>query len=450
MREWSPVRLAPFAFCAIAQLFSHSAMGGEDAHVLPAGVGRINAVFAQSTGITQTFDSGGHAESLTAPYNLPLDADNLKNFNPDFKELVDGLNKLMPGIHYNASQRNNGHYGLTEDPNDPTPGDAISRGFLSVDAEGKHQEMQFGVMYGVTDRLTLGFMVPIIKNTVVVNHALLGNNTADDIYNYLKAQNSGFTGTPEYQKIVDALNVLRTADDETLQGILQSRGYSRFASYDGSGMGDIVAGARYNYWNKNEGQWLSSFQLGVTMPTGKLRPPSELTQLDFGQGAWDVSIANILNWSPTSFITLTNGWHWTHRFWNHRLMRVRKDPSDFIPDTSGDEVVNQYLGDKYWVSIGGSWKPTGALSISTNYEWYWKTHEQYEGAKTDRDYNYMADNTFRYLQTWSVGASLTSIPSFMRHEFFLPAEISFDAYVPVRGMNTPIAPYGVLQLALYF
>jgi hypothetical protein len=38
----------------------------------------------------------------------------------------------------------------------------------------------------------------------------------------------------------------------------------------------------------------------------------------------------------------------------------------------------------------------------------------------------------------------------MRHEFFMPLEVSFDAYIPVRGMNTPIAPYGVAQLALYF
>src|SRR4051812_14354158 len=172
MREWSPGKLALAAACAMAQLCSLGAQAGEDAHVLPAGVGRFQAVFAQTTGISQTFDSGGHAESLTAPYNLPLDADNLKNFAPPFAKLVKGLNDLLPGIHYNSAQRNNGHYGLTDDPNDPTPGDAISRGFLSVDAEGKHTETQFGVMYGVTDRLSVGFMIPIVKNTVTVSHAL--------------------------------------------------------------------------------------------------------------------------------------------------------------------------------------------------------------------------------------------------------------------------------------
>jgi hypothetical protein len=409
-------------------------------------------VFAQTTGISQTFDSGGHIESITAPYNLDLSSGNLSSFAPQLNDLINGLNQLMPGIHYNAGERNNGHFGLTTDPTDPTLGDALSRGFLSVGAEAVHTESQFGAMYGVNDKLSVGFMVPIIHNSVTVSHNISGPNTALDIYHALQAQNSTYGGTPQYNQIVNALSFLGNSNDTTLQNILVSRGYAPFQDYNGTGLGDIVAGARYNYWNKHlpSGDWLSSCQLGVTMPTGKLRPPSELTQIDFGQGAWDVGIANILNYSPNSFITFTNGWHWTHRFWDTRLMRVRSSPTDLIPDASEDEEVNQFLGEKYWVSLGADVKPTGALTISTNYEWYWKTHEQYSGNNANKDYNYMADNTFVYTQTWSIGASLTSVPSFMRHEFFLPADLGFSAYIPVRGMNTPVAPYGVAQLALYF
>ena len=65
-------------------------------------------------------------------------------------------------------------------------------------------------------------------------------------------------------------------------------------------------------------------------------------------------------------------------------------------------------------------------------------------------HQYSVDYGRDLFKTWSVGASITSVPSFMRHEFFLPAELSFDAYIPVRVMNTPIAPYGVAQLALFF
>jgi hypothetical protein len=132
-------------------------------------------------------------------------------------------------------------------------------------------------------------------------------------------------------------------------------------------------------------------------------------------------------------------------------MRVRSSPSDLIPDASEDEEVNQFLGDKYWISLGGSVKPVGeALTISTGYEWYWKTHEDYNGSNPAKDYHYMADNTFVYKQTWSLGASLSSVESFKRHEIFLPAEISFDAFIPVRGMNTPVVPYGMAQLTVYF
>src|SRR4051812_38093181 len=88
---------ASFGLCPGAQ--------AEDARVLPVGHGRFSVVYAQSTGISQTFDSGGHAESLTAPYNIDLSSGNLKSFDPRFADLVDGLNELFPGVRYNPQQR---------------------------------------------------------------------------------------------------------------------------------------------------------------------------------------------------------------------------------------------------------------------------------------------------------------------------------------------------------
>src|SRR3954470_19705924 len=89
-------------------LAASPAARAEDARVLPAGRGRFSVIYAQSTGISQTFDSSGHAESLTAPYNIDLSAENLKSFSPDMAKLVDGLNELFPTVYYNPTKRNNG------------------------------------------------------------------------------------------------------------------------------------------------------------------------------------------------------------------------------------------------------------------------------------------------------------------------------------------------------
>src|SRR5581483_10001162 len=238
-------------FLLMGLLAGTPALAGEDARVLPAGIGRLGVAYAQSTGITQTFDPSGHIESITAPYNLDLSSGNLSSFAPQIATLIDGLNQLMPRDHYNASQRDNGHYGITTNPNDPTLGDALSRGFLSVCAEAVQTQFQINSFYGVNDRLTVGFSVPIIHNQVNVSHNISGPNTALDIYHALVSQNSSYVGTPQYNQIVSALSFLGNSTDTTLQNILVSRGYAPFQSYDGTGLGDIVAGARYN-WYKAE------------------------------------------------------------------------------------------------------------------------------------------------------------------------------------------------------
>jgi hypothetical protein len=424
----------------------------EDAHVLPAGIGRFSFVFAQTTGITQTFDADGHAESLTANYNFDLSSGNLKTFAPQLDQLITGLNQLMPDAHYNVNQRNNGHYGITYDPSDPTLGNALSRGFLDVGAAAQHTELQLGGFYGLTDKLSVGFMVPVIHNAVVVSHDISGTNTAADIYHALVAQSPTYTGSPVYNQVTSGLQALSSANDQTLQNILTSKGYAPFADSSQSGLGDVVLGARYNYYNERHrtGEWLASGQVGITVPTGKLRPPSELTEIDFGQGAWDAGFANIINWTPNSYLSLSHGLHYTHRFWDTRLMRVKKDASDFIPDASDDMMVNQFLGDKWWTDVGLKISPIEAIAITTSYEWYCKTKEEYQGPTTDRDYSYMSNDTFVYKETWQFGFSASSVAGFMKHQFFLPADISFDAFIPLKGKNTPIAPYGVAQLALYF
>src|SRR5579859_648843 len=131
--DWSLVGLA--ALCG-ATLIS-TANAGEDARVLPKGIGRMNFIFAQTTGISQTFDEGGHIESITAPYNLDLSGGNIAALAPQLNTLINDLDQLMPGVHYNASERDNGHYGLTDNPNDQTLGAALTRGFLSIGAEDR-------------------------------------------------------------------------------------------------------------------------------------------------------------------------------------------------------------------------------------------------------------------------------------------------------------------------
>src|SRR5207244_2442579 len=139
-----------------------------------------------------------------------------------------------------------------------------------------------------------------------------------DIYNGVAAQDP--TILPQ---IRDGLNQLRSVDDNTLQTLLASKGYDPFANYAQSGVGDIALGSRYNYLNAHpaSGEWIASFQGGLILPTGRLSPPREITGVDFGDGAYQLNAAHILNYTPFRLVTLSHAVHYTYRFLDHRLKR---------------------------------------------------------------------------------------------------------------------------------
>ncbi len=417
----------------------------EDARVLPKGRSRMALTTAQTGAITQTFNADGKPESITAPYNLELNSEKLRAL-PGLGTLIDTLNNLH--YRYDVTKRNNAEHGVGvgEDATGIPIGEAVSRGLLNVEGRANRRQFNAQYQYGVTDRLSVGFMVPYIRTSVSIDHSFGGVNSAVDIRDFLNATSGNVNSD-----ILKYLNQIASANSDTLQGLLTQRGYARVENWDGSGLGDIVAGGRFNYLNHqtSTGEWLSSFQAGVTLPTGKIRPPREITQQDFGQGAWDIGLANILNYSPTSLLTLSNGIHYTYRLPSHRIMRPRENPTDVIPDASSEEDVAVKLGDKFWATLGAKLSFTRAISIEGSYDWTWKKENRYSGSRP-KDYSYLSEQTDSYLETIQIGASFSTIPAFMKFEFPVPAEVSVNVFVPTRGKNAIIAPYGTAELALFF
>ncbi len=121
-----------------------------------------------------------------------------------------------------------------------------------------------------------------------------------------------------------------------------------------------------------------------------------------------------------------------------------------IPPASNEENIAMQLGDKYWTNLGANAKITKAFSLSAQYEWFWKRPDTYQGGVAGRDYTYLSNDTREYSETVQIGASLSTIPAFLKKEFPLPTDMAVNVYIPRAGMNTVIAPYGTAELALYF
>jgi hypothetical protein len=427
---------------SVLALASASVARAEDARVLPKGRSRLSVIVGDTANVTQTFNNDGNAESLTAPYNISLNSVNLRKFAPEMDTLVQLLNDTK--LHYDEALCGTASRCLSDDPSKPLLGDALARGFLNVDAEANVTRYNFAYQYGLTDRLTIGVGVPYVHNQVHVDNSLTGANTASTIQSALGGMYPG--------EINDGLTKLRTLNVETFQNMLVERGYNRFGDYDGTSIGDIVFGGRYNYLSKKAvsgAELINSAQAGISIPTGRLKDPADITAIDYGSGAWELCLAHLVNYSPRPWIMFSNGTHYTARFKSSRQMRVRNGPSDFAPDASAQEEVDVRLGDKFWTNLDTQFNLTKAVSLNANYEWFWWKKSQYQGSR-NKDYGYLSELTDGYCGTLGTGVSISTIPAFLDKSFLLPLSASFNYYWPLAGRNAVIANYWTAELALYF
>jgi len=419
-----------------------------DARVLPAGRFRLSYTYGVASGISEGYQSDSSKKSLTSDYNIELNSDTLKTFDPQISELITYLNSF-DGYRYDSDQKNGllGGIVLSNDESLPTLGDAIALGFTNVDATASQKKHLLTFQYGLSNKVSVGFQIPYIKSNVSVKYGISGNNNASELLDAWKSVDPG-----ELSSVINGLNQLSSLSTDTFQELLSDAGYSNFGDFSETGLGDVVLGGRYNYLNltnTQSGDWINSFQGGFTAPTGKVYDPSEITAIDFGQGVWDFGAAHLLNYTPTPWFTFQHSLNYTYRFEGELLDRVRENESDIIPDASTEEMLNAKLGDKYWTAIGLKLDVTSFFSITSSYEWYWKDSDHYSGSR-DKDYTHLSGDTHKYLETLQIGASFSSIKAFQDYKFPLPGDFSVNYYKPVTGKNSVIAPFVVAELALYF
>ncbi len=419
-----------------------------DARTLPKGRSRFSFLYARTDGITQKFNDQGIAENITKPYNLNLDAATIGTVTPELSKLVKLLNDT--GLRYDASLSGTQAGPVTAtDPTKPLLGDALSKGDLNVDVEATQSQSVFQYMHGITDRLSVGFMIPIVSNRVRAGADISKtNNTIQDYKNFFQGANSA-----GYKDVIEGLQYLNDANLETLQSLaLESNGYQRFGSSEQSGVGDINFGGRYNYLKTPKETWINSFQLGFSAPTGKTHAPGAITEVDNGSGVWDIASAHIMNFTPggtRSPWMLSNGLYYTHRLPGSKIMRVRNSPSDVIPNASTEEPISLHYASKIWTNFAARYSINNVMSFETTYEFYYHGEDRYQGSR-NKDYGYLSDQTELYLETLSFTWAISLIDGYTLKQFPVPLDFSLSYFQPMAGKNAVIVPFVTAELAMYF
>jgi len=262
----------------------------DDAAVLPKGVSRMFLQTDFAIPWDKRFNSGGAPELYGQPFTGPLNS------------------TLIPGL---------------------PPG--ASFGQSAVDVERSGYQLIFQPAYGVTDRLSIGLIIPVYAFYNNVNpHVNSGPGSGATV---------GFN--PAVPGGIAPLFVPGTtrATVQDINNLLGSRfGLKPVQSWEETGIGDIEAGGRYQYYRSEIVR--ASFTGGARFPTGKTDDQDNLADSAFGKGTY-----GLLAQFQTDFMHQTDGLGKRLGF---------PDPGEWFINTTARYVYNLPMTQNLRVCPGGT------------------------------------------------------------------------------------------------
>ena len=358
----------------------------DDATVLPKGVWRFYLDGAFSLPITQRFNKDGHKEDLATDFNTNLSSNVFSDL-----ALVEAAFGLAPG---------SGTLGRTV-----------------VDFRRHINMYTFIPAIGVTDRLTLGIVIPYWSQNLKVQAGLNTSAATLGINPGVPGGVApiGFPGT-------------RLATVEDIQNLLVSRGFKRVENWNHDGIGDIEIGGRYQYFRSDN--FRAAFTGGVRVPTGEVDDPDNLVDNTPGNGAYAVlfrfqqdwlhqkdGIAKRLGMPGFGEYFINTTFRYDLILPDKQSFRVCNIHNPICPDK--DDSVRRDTGDIFQAEIAASLCLGAGFYFTPLYQYGHKFKDHHTGNK-GFDYGSLGQETDYDEHIYRLALNFTTIPLYVQKKFPLP------------------------------
>ncbi|MDH5415184.1 MAG: hypothetical protein OEW87_13695 [Flavobacteriaceae bacterium] len=358
----------------------------DDATVLPQGVWRFQFDGQFSLPITKRFNKNGDKESLAEDFNVNINSGIFSDLS-----LVEMGFALTPGTG--------------------------TLGRSHVKFERQINILNFQPAYGVTDRLSVGLIIPYWFQSLDVDASINTSNATLGINSLVPGGIAplGFGGT-------------RPANVDDIQSLLGQQGFDPIDDWDDEGFGDIVLGARYQYYKSDS--WLLAFTGGVLFPTGGFDDPDNLVDNVPGNGYYALLFRFNQSWlGPNSgqnsqFAVPEAGSVLLHTTFSYDLNlpdthRYRVCNVNAPICSAKDNHVDRDPGDIIQAEVTGSIGLFSGLYLTPQYQFGYKFKDHHTGNK-DLDYGTLGDQTDFQDHWFKVGLNYSTFHLFREKVFPLP------------------------------
>jgi len=236
------------------------------------------------------------------------------------------------------------------------------------------------------------------------------------------------------------------------EAIFEGKGYEAPHSFSKTELGDTEFGVKYNFFQA-KGLYLTAL-LGGRAPTGSA--PSLTNKFDTGSGYgnWATGAHLYQTWDATSFLSLGGAEKLTLHFDDTRERAVPRNANDSLPSllpADGQvQDVSRSQPPKIETEFSATVYPFGKVfSMYGAHQYRAKGKDSFNGPG-NLYYNGLADGTNFSAHFAEVGMTFSTIPLYRDKAFFLPMEIQALYNTPLTAENTVLAPFGRMDLIVYF
>lgn len=363
----------------------------DSAAVLPQG---MTALFGENRfffPVTDVFNQNGDKQPLGTPFNnVPLG----------------GLFGAPPGVNFGTSM---------------------------VSMQQTRVELEYTLAYGLTDRLTIGAIIPYVP--YASTNFSFSNNTA--------GANFGFVGNSLTPCPLGAPGC-QTASLTNINGALATAGFQPLQNHvQESGFGNVIIGGRYQYYTGN--QYRGAFTGGVILPTGQERDPDNLLSQSIGSDTWGLRVQlqnDLMLQSPglgkqlgypdagDFFLNYTLTYDMVLP--DKQMLRVCPVTNPICPTKAN---LNRDLGDTFRLDVGPAIGLATGVILSGYYRYVYKMKDNYSGGPPGTAVDALEQYSDQQAHEWRVDLAFTSIPWVSRGKFGLPFVLDISYRERFAGDN---------------
>ena len=398
----------------------------DDALMLPKGTFRLYSDAHFYLPFDKRYDPDGKPEALGADFNRSLDS------------------RVFPLLT----------------PLDRFVGGRASLGDARVSIDIDLVEVEFVLQYGVTDRLTLGVMVPYSWATTNVKARL--ETAPGSSANVGRNPRLGQPGQPPLIPLAAGGIPLTEEDVQQLLGPglpgVPGFGFERFETISVEGFGDLEASFKYQYLRTED--WRGVFGGGVRFPTGEVDDPDNLVDFSLGSGAYallfrfytDYILSHL--WTgpqpPASpgELTLNGTFRYDLVLPDKQVRRVPDDVNN--PLTTNKENVSRDLGDRFEFEASARYVPFRDWFLTGLYRYGFKLEDRVSGTK-GFNYESLEKETARTEHIVIAALSYSTVGAYQGKRFPIPVIATVYYRNRFAGSNNAFrSQYIGLYLQVFF